>query len=66
MKKILQKGSALVAGVFASTGAFALDTTGVLTAVTGAGTDLETVAVAIIGVAAVMFGISKIRQVIKA
>lgn len=33
---------------------------------TGASTDIEAVAVAIIGVAAIMFGISKVRQLLKA
>lgn len=49
-----------------SASSFALDTTAAVTAVTGASTDVEAVAVAVIGVAAVMFGISKVRQLIKA
>ena len=44
----------------------ALDLTAVTTATTAALGDVETVAVAIIGVAIALFGISKIRQVIKA
>lgn len=45
---------------------FALDTVATIASITGAQTDIEAVAIAIIGVAAVLFGISKIRQVIKA
>lgn len=65
MSKLVKLGLAGSAAL-TSVGAFALDTTAVVTSVTAASTDLETVAVAIIGVAAVMFGISKIRQLIKA
>lgn len=55
-------GLALLAGSASA----ALDTTAAVTAVTGAVTDVETVAGAVIAAAAVLFGISKIRQVIKA
>jgi len=66
MKKLFLKVSAGLSGALASVSAFALDTTATNTAITGAQTDIESVAVAIISVAAVMFGIAKIRQVIKA
>lgn len=46
--------------------AFALDTTGITTAIGAAGTDIDTVAIAIFGVIGTMFAISKIRQVAKA
>lgn len=66
MKSLFLKSAALCSALVASFQTFALDVTGVTTAVTAAQTDVETVAVAIIAVAAVMFGIAKIRQVIKA
>lgn len=65
MSKLVKLGLGLSVA-FASVGAFALDTAAVVTSITSASTDLETVAVAIIGVAAVMFSISKVRQLIKA
>lgn len=61
----LKFGSGVVLATAASS-AFALDTTAALASITAAQTDVEAVAVGIIGVAAVMFGISKIRQLIKA
>ncbi len=44
----------------------ALDLTAVTASITAAQTDVESVAVLIIGVAAVFFGIAKIRQLLKA
>jgi hypothetical protein len=57
---------AVLVGTLAASSAFALDTTAAIASISAAQTDVEAVAVAIIGVAAVMFGISKIRQLIKA
>lgn len=66
MKKLIGSVVGLFGLGFASVSMAALDTTAAVAAVTGAVGDVETVAGAVIAAAAVLFGISKIRQVIKA
>lgn len=68
LRKIALKFGSVVAvlGASATSAYAALDLTAATASITAAQTDVETVAIAIIGVAAVMFGISKIRQLIKA
>ena len=58
--------TALVGSVVATPAFAALDLTAIGTATTAATTDVESVAELIIAAAIVLFGISKIRQVIKA
>jgi len=66
LKTTLVRLSGLASLFMVGVASAALDTTAAVTAVTGAVTDVETVAGAVIAAAAVLFGISKIRQVIKA
>jgi len=64
--KMFVKLATVVTGAIVSMQVFALDTVAAIASIGGATTDVEAIAVAIIGVAAIMFGIAKIRSLLKA